>query len=321
MSPDKTVPGTSSGQASRDVIARLAHASSENRNRLPMLDSIFERFEFMITGAFRHLTAVNVESAAPEISSAPFGDIVDSLPAPCFSAVAKASEWDSHILIAFDAPFAYSMIDILMGGGAVTASERGEGRAPTSIERRLAQRLVNLALESLSDAFEPVTEVKFEFERMETSAQLTPICQPGDNAMQVAVPLGVEGRDQGKLMIVIPYDALDTVRSLLAGSFMGGRRDRDGEWSKHFKNTFQETPVELSAVLTEGVVDFHEVLSWEVGGVIEMPADAAEPATIICDGVELFRGRVGRRNNNLAVRIEIDLTEGDEGPEDVDASA
>src|SRR3546814_19164026 len=105
-----------------------------------MLDSIFERFEFMITGAFRQLTAVHIESSAPTISSGPFSQIVDALPVPCFSGIAKVPQWDSHILVVFDAAFAYSMIDVLMGGGPSAPGSRPDGRAPTSIKRRHAQR-------------------------------------------------------------------------------------------------------------------------------------------------------------------------------------
>src|SRR3546814_7973854 len=81
-------------RASREIIGRIVDAASTNRGRLPMLDSIFERFEFMITGAFRQLTAVHIESSAPTISSGPFSQIVDALPVPCFSGIAKVPQWD-----------------------------------------------------------------------------------------------------------------------------------------------------------------------------------------------------------------------------------
>src|SRR3546814_4913014 len=156
---------------------------------------------------------------------------------------------------------------------------------------------------------------------METNAQLTPITQPSDAAMQIAVPLGIEGLDRGMLTIVVPHAALDTVRGMLAGTFAGDRRDRDGEWTRHFRNTFHETPLELSSVLVEATFDLGEVMAWRCGDTIEMPGEVDQPATVICDGVQLFRGRVGSRNNNIAVRIEEDLAEGEERMEDVEADA
>src|SRR3546814_10780263 len=59
-------------------------------------------------------------------------------------------------------------------------------------------------------------------------------------------------------------------------------------------------------------------MAWRCGDTIEMPGEVDQPATVICDGVKLFRGRVGRRNNNLAVRIEEDLAEGEERMDDVE---
>src|SRR3546814_11081235 len=106
-------------RASREIIGRIVDAASTNRGRLPMLDSIFERFEFMITGAFRQLTAVHIESSAPTISSGPFSQIVDALPVPCFSGIAKVPQRHSHILAVIDAALAYSMIAVLMGGGTI----------------------------------------------------------------------------------------------------------------------------------------------------------------------------------------------------------
>src|SRR3546814_8888239 len=100
---------------------------------------------------------------------------------------------------------------------------------------------------------------------METNAQLTPITQPSDAAMQIAVPLGIEGLDRGMLTIVVPHAALDTVRGMLVGTFAGDRRDSDGVWTRHFRNTFHETPLELSSVLVEASFDLGEVMEWRCG--------------------------------------------------------
>src|SRR3546814_15179122 len=111
-------------RASREIIGRIVDAASTNRGRLPMLDSIFERFEFMITGAFRQLTAVHIESSAPKISSGPFSQIVEALPVPCFSVIAMFPQWDSPILVVFDAAFAYSLFAVWMRRGRSSPGRR-----------------------------------------------------------------------------------------------------------------------------------------------------------------------------------------------------
>src|SRR3546814_11670877 len=103
---------------------------------------------------------------------------------------------------------------------------------------------------------------------------------------------------------------------MLAGTFAGDRRDRDGEWTRHFRNTFHETPLELSSVLVEATFDLGEVMAWSCGDTIELPGEVDMPATVLCDGVKLFRVHVGPRSNTLAVRTDEDLAAAEQRTDD-----
>ena len=146
--------------------------------------------------------------------------------------VFKAEEWDNNGLLVTDSALIYSVVDVLLGGRKGTPAIRVEGRPYTTIETKLVERMVGVALSDLSSAFDPLSPVSFSLDRMETNPRFATITQSGNACVlaRLRVDMGDRG---GRIEILIPYATLEPIRELLLQMFTGEKFGRDSIWENH----------------------------------------------------------------------------------------
>jgi flagellar motor switch protein FliM len=232
-----------------------------------------------------------------------FKDFLDGVGVPSLIAVFRAVEWDNFGLITVDSPLIYSTIDVLLGGRRGTAPMRVEGRAYTTIERSLVERLILLVLQDMETAFEPLSRVTFRFERLETNPRFAAIARPTNAAIMFRIRVEMDDRG-GILQLLVPYATFEPVRDLLLQMFMGEKFGRDSIWETHLAKEMLVTDVELEAVLEEQLVPLSVVVNLEVGSTLLLHTKPEMPITLRCGHVPLLRGRLGRVLDTIAVRID-----------------
>jgi flagellar motor switch protein FliM len=202
-----------------------------------------------------------------------------------------------------DSAMIYSIVDVLLGGRRGTAAMRIEGRPYTTIERTLVVRLIHVVLADLSASFDPICPVTFRFERLEVNPRFATISRLSNAAVLTRLRIDMEDRG-GRLELMLPYATLEPVRELLLQQFMGEKFGRDSIWETHLAEELWNTEVELSVVLDEQVMRLSEVMAFAPGSRIALNCGPGALVQVRCGGTALFEGRVGRRKQQVAVRIE-----------------
>ena len=277
--------------------------------RLPMLEIVFDRLVRIMSTSLRNFTSDNVEVGIDNILSLRFGDYLNSIPLPAMLAVFKAEEWDNYGLMVVDSSMIYSIVDVLLGGRRGTAAMRIEGRPYTTIERTLVERLIQVVLADLSASFDPLCPVTFRFERLEVNPRFATISRLSNAAVLARLRIDMEDRG-GRLELLLPYATLEPVRELLLQQFMGEKFGRDSIWETHLAEELWNTDVELDVVLDEQTMRLGDMVDLKPGMVIALNTGPGAMVQIRCGTVSLFEGRVGRRKNHVAVRIERDIPRG-----------
>jgi flagellar motor switch protein FliM len=294
-------PGGDEGGGSG--MERVIQRGLVSYERLPMLEIVFDRLVRILSTSLRNFTSDNVEVSIDGISSLRFGDYLNSIPLPAMLAVFKAEEWDNYGLVVVDSSLIYAVVDVLLGGRRGTAAMRIEGRPYTTIERTLVERLIGVVLDDLSDAFAPLSKVKFRFERLEVNPRFAAISRNSNAAVLARLRVDMENRG-GEVQLLLPYATLEPVRELLLQQFMGEKFGRDSIWEIHLAEELRQTGVALDVVLDEQTMSLSDVLRLKVGDRIALSVGPGEPVTLRCGDIPLFQGQVGRRNGNIAVKIE-----------------
>jgi flagellar motor switch protein FliM len=294
------------GQEARTGIEQMISSGLVSYERLPMLEIVFDRLVRIMSTSLRNFTSDNVEVSIDNIVSLRFGDYLNSIPLPAMLAVCRADEWDNYGLMVVDSAMIYSVVDVLLGGRRGTAAMRIEGRPYTTIERSLVERLIRVVLADLSASFEPISPVNFRFERLEVNPRFATISRLSNAAVLVRLRVDMEDRG-GKLELLLPYATLEPVRELLLQQFMGEKFGRDSIWETHLAEELWNTEIELQVVLDEQVMQLSDVINLRLGSRIILNARPDAPVQLRCGGASLFEGKVGRRKNRMAVRIERDV--------------
>jgi len=296
----------------RSGIQAILNSALVSYERLPMLEVVFDRLVRMMSTSMRNFTSDNVEVSLDNIISLRFGDYLNSIPLPAMLAVFKAEEWDNFGLLTVDSSLIYSIVDVLLGGRRGTAAMRIEGRPYTTIERNLVERMVHVVLADLSAAFDPLSPVTFRFDRLETNPRFATISRPSNAAIVAKLRIDMEDRG-GRLELLLPYATLEPVRELLLQMFMGEKFGRDSIWETHLAEELWLTDVEMEAVLDRQVMTLKEVIDLKVGSKIMLNATPDSEVLLRCGDIPMFQGRMGRKGNHIAIRIDENLKGKDKG--------
>lgn len=298
---DKTGGSESSG------VMALVNAALVNYERLPMLDIVFDRLVRLMSTSLRNLTTDNVEVTLDQISTVRFGDYMNSVPLPAMISVFKAEELDNSGLMVVDSTLIYSIVDVLLGGRKGTPAVRVEGRPYTTIETKLVERMLQVTLNDMSSAFDPLSPVSFNLERIETNPRFATISQANNACVLARLRIDMGDRG-GRMEILLPYATLEPIRELLLQMFMGEKFGRDSIWETHLTNELYQTEIQLQAVLAEISVPLGELLNWQIGTRVEFNTRPEDQIELRCGQFPMFLGPMGQKQGNIAVKVDNYIT-------------
>lgn len=283
-------------------VQALINSALVSYERLPMLEIVFDRLVRLATTSLRNFTSDNVEVTMDSISSVRFGDYLNSIPLPAILSVIRAEEWDNYGLLTVDSNLIYSMIDVLLGGRRVGGNIRVEGRPYTTIELALARRLIEVILDDTHRAFDPVTQINFKLERMETNPRFAAISRPGNAAILIELRIEMDDRG-GKIEILLPYATIEPIREQLLQMFMGEKFGRDPIWEGHLATEIYQADVEIEAVLHEQDLPLSKLLNLQPGQTVMFDRGPSDPVRLRCGDVELTEAIMGHIGNHVSVRV------------------
>ncbi len=283
-------------------VQALINSALVSYERLPMLEIVFDRLVRLATTSLRNFTSDNVEVSMESISSVRFGDYLNSIPLPAILSVIKAEEWDNFGLLTVDSNLIYSMIDVLLGGRRVGGQITVEGRPYTTIELALARRMIEVILEDTHRAFEPVTDVNFKLERLETNPRFAAISRPANAAILIELRIEMDDRG-GKIEILLPYATIEPIREQLLQMYMGEKFGRDPIWEGHLATEVYAADVQVEAVLHEFDLPLSRALALKPGETIMFDRSPSEPIKLRCGDVDLTEGVMGHIGSHVSVRV------------------
>jgi len=293
--------------AERTGIRAIINSALVSYERLPMLEIVFDRLVRLMTTSLRNFTSDNVEVSLDNISSSRFGDYLNSIPLPAILAVFRAEELDNFGLLTVDSNLIYSIVDVLLGGRRGTAALRIEGRPYTTIERVLVQRMVEVILADAQAAFEPLTAVRLNLDRLETNPRFAAIARPANAAILVKLRIDMEDRG-GRVELLLPYATLEPIRKLLLQQFMGEKFGRDNIWEGHLATELWTTETEVRVVLDEQSASLSTVLNLKVGDTFMLNATPESDVSIRCGTIPVTTGKMGRKGQHIAVRVDAPIS-------------
>lgn len=272
------------------------------RGRMPTLDIINDRFarQFRITlsNALRKMLQVTVEST----SLMKYGEFLNYLPIPSCLNIVRLHPLRGLCVVVIESKLIYAFLNNFFGG-ATNAQEKVEGRDFTAIELMIVRKVVDLLLEDLARAWEPVYRLTGEYLRTEINPQFLAVAAPSDVVVLTSFDLEMENI-RGTVQLVIPYSTVEPIRQHLASGMQAEGADADASWADQLTQHLRAVTIEATVLLGTTTITIRELLDLRVGDVLALDQDAGEPLRLQVGGREKYRVTPVARAGHIAVRVE-----------------
>lgn len=330
MTQTQTTASQAHGGMTAQVQEEIIRIATRSYERLPLFEVVMDRAVQALGPTLRAALNVQADVALQAVDYLACGDALAAAPDPGLIALVNAAPWDGALAVTIDPDLLFSTLEIMLGAPdpAAAKADAAEGsaaaawqpRAFTAIEKRLAGRLVGLALHEVATAFEPLEKVSFTAGAMESGPRDVMLAPVDAACARVTLRITLNGRG-GLMCLIVPHRTMDTVRPQLAQSRTAAQLGSDPGSRALLSQSLNHTPVTLTAVLHERDVPLAEVLGWKPGQVLNLGIDSSHEVTVACSGKDMFRAAIGRRKNgSVALRVTATFEETEEEEEDANGA-
>lgn len=295
------------GVASEAEVAKsgfevLTDTKNVGKNRLVLLDILYGRLVRRASGSLRKFSSDSIDIHLEQTELIRFGSYLNTIPLPAMIGVFRAEEWDNYGLITLDSDLIYSIIEVLLGGHRAHG-QLNQSRAFTQLDTTLVEKFINVILDDLTTAFDPIFPVSMRLERIETNPRFASFTIGSNLSHLGRFQIEFDNRS-GKMEILFPLSTLEPVREILTQSFMGEKFGRDTTWEHHFRSSINSTYVNLDTLLADMYVSLTSLKSWQPGKIIPLGVKPDSLVTLSCNGRSIFKGLMGKTNGKIAVQIK-----------------
>ena len=285
-----------------------------SKDQIRTLYMLHENFARLLnTYLSAHLRTM-VQVSVASVDQLTYEEFIRSMPNPSVISVFEMRPLSGNALMEINPSIVFSIIDRLVGG---VGTPPAKPRELTDIEQSIVARLMNKALESLSEAWRQVVNIEPRLEVIESNPQFTQIVPPNDMVVIVTLQTRI-AQTEGFINLCIPYLVLEPIMPKLTTSFWvassiarAGSKTNVTQMQKKLERTLVPLMVELGKInVTVG-----EMLDLTVGDVIRLDSKVNEELPIIIGQHQKFKCKPGSSNNRIAVQITQVVPEEEDGHE------
>jgi flagellar motor switch protein FliM len=281
-----------------------ATSSLNIRGNMPLLEVVNSRFSQKFRTALSNSLRKMVDVTPDPIATVKYRDFQKSLPVPTSMHLFKIEPLRGMGILVVESRLVFSLVEAFFGGNG-NGSTKIEGREFTSIEKKIIEKVVQMALLNLIEAWEDVTPIKTEFVRSESNPLVINIV-PGEELL-IASRFEIEmSKTLGNIMICLPYSSYQPIRDKLAGDYRDETQvtQLDKIWVEGLQQKLKGTNVEMVVKLGRTSLSIKDFMNLKEGDIIVLDNDSKKPITAQVEGVNLYEGFAGRSKNKKVFKVE-----------------
>ncbi len=261
-------------------------------------DGFARNFGATLSGSLRTIIEVRVVG----VEQLTYSEFIHSLPNPTCFMIVQAPPLEGQMCVEVSPLIVYPIIDRLLGG---SSSDMFIPQRPlTAIEWRLIRRLVNRALEHLSEVWRNLVEAKFDIVETESNPQLVHIVAPTEVVVFITFEIKM-GQCAGTMSICIPFNTIESVLSkLTTQSWFGYTRKGATDLQKQrIVRNLVKSKVRLTTYLGRAHVHLSELRSLRPGDIIQLEKPVRKDLIVQIEGRNKYAGTPGQLRGRRALRI------------------
>lgn len=278
---------------------RPERVSKDHIRALASIHEVFARnFGATLSGFLRTIIDVRVVG----VEQLTYNEFIHSLPnLTCFQ-ILQAPPLEGQMCLEMSPLIVYPIIDRLLGGSSTDTFI--PQRPLTSIEWRLIGRLVDRALDHLSEVWRNLVDARFEVVETESNPQLVHIVAPTEVVVFITFEIKLS-QFAGTMSLCIPFNVIESVLSrLTTQSWFYRPKPASPTQTQRVMRNLAKSPVNMTVFLGESTVRLNDLRNMQPGDLLELDKRACEALVLQIEGRNKFRCRAGQVRGHRAVRLE-----------------
>ena len=270
------------------------------RERLQALEIINERFARQFRMGVFNLLRRSPDITVESIDIQPYQEFARNMPVPTNLNLLHMKPLRGTALIVFSPSLVFIVVDNLFGGDGRFPT-KVEGREFTYTEQRVIRRLLSLALDNYQEAWQAIYPLTMEYVRSEMQVKFTNITtSPNDIVINTTFQVEISNL-VGHFNICIPFSMIEPLRELLVNPPLENSQQEDCLWRENLVNEVQQSPLEITARLTELSITLRQMMSLQIGDVLAI--DSPEKIIATVDNVPVFTASHGIHRDQYALSV------------------
>ncbi len=285
-----------------------------SKEQLKGLQSIFEAFARELTIVlppyFRTVVRVDLTS----IDQITYDEFILAISRPTCLVVINLAPLEGAGILELSPSAVFPIIDRVLGGKGRSIPEY---RELTEIEERIIARVVEMMLGSLKRAWEQIIELNAKVDTIESDPLIVQIVAGSEMVVLVTYDIHL-GENKGTMNFCVPFMVLTPLLDQISRMAHYAHRVSPEVAIKTkiaILKLLLNAPICLDTILGRVTVRVSELINLEKGNVLVLNQRVDEPITIEIEGHPKLKGFLGRRGEEMAVRVN-KIIRGEKSPEE-----
>jgi flagellar motor switch protein FliM len=272
------------------------------RGQMPTLDSINERIASTFGKALGGRLRLELRVASSPAILMKFAEVTGMVGDQSIVGVLSLGAGHGLALMVLEGPLTRGLLSAALGDRSVANSaQQTEDRADlTGVEKFVLKHILGILSDAMAAAWGDVLAFKPEVLRFESDPRMAIIATPSDVA--ILCSFEVTGSLDGKLMLAIPYAAVESAKKLLTSPpRLGGQRD--AKFSQALAREIEAVEIELRVEIGRRSLTLADLVELKAGDIITLNTNEGSPLPVFVQGRQKMTGSPRVVGGGMAVEI------------------
>ena len=276
------------------------------RDRIKMLNGVFESYTRIITSRLNGLLHTNCEVTVESIEEQRYYEFSNALSEGDVLALANVAVngkvEDETVLVYLSTYMTLGMMDRMLGGeGKMDGVVKGD-YTYTNLELRLYEDIVQDLISVMGSSWENYLPLTFSYSRTEVNPTLVQLI--GVDEIVIIVDMKLQfSNGSGRMSVCLPAMLLTNVFADSSREDPSKRVSGEDN-SQNIFDRLRDSDLEIVAELGSTQLALSDVYHLSVGDVINLGRPKDSPIYLEIGGYNWFAGRMGTYKKNMAVKID-----------------
>jgi flagellar motor switch protein FliM len=216
--------------------------------------------------------------------------------------IVSMPDLNGSLIMVASSKLTYALVDAYYGGSERPFSKIGGRDEFTSIENNMINKICQLALRDLREAWKLNYPLQLEYVRSEANPQFLGVIHASELVAVVTFEVELE-HVSGPFILILQLRALDSIQHALSVNVTGEGASDVSLWRAHWLRELGQLPLSVRVELGRTNRALRDLRDMKVGDILPLGQDAAEALSVFVEELPKLKGMIGVFRGNTAVQV------------------